>query len=137
MNRLMSSTYFMIKPEAVRGQVFGEILHMVTRNRFRVDRLEMRTLSRQTAEEFYAEHKERPFFGELVSYMTSGPVIAIKLSGEEAQPRLRLLVGATNPADATPGTVRYMFGASLQENAVHASDSPESAARELGIIFGE
>lgn len=133
----MSSTYFMIKPEAVRAQVFGEILHMVTRNKFQVERLEMRRLSRETAEEFYAEHKERSFFGELVSYMTSGPVIAIKLAGEDAQPRLRQLVGATNPAEATPGTVRYMFGASLQENAVHASDSPESAARELGILFGE
>jgi nucleoside-diphosphate kinase len=133
----MSSTYFMIKPEAVRDQVFGEILHLVSRNRFRVDRLELRTLSRQTAEEFYAEHKERPFFADLVAYMTSGPVIAIQLSGDEAQPRLRQLVGATNPADATPGTVRYMFGSSLQENAVHASDSPDSAARELRIIFGD
>lgn len=132
----MTSTYFMIKPEAVRDQVFAEILHLVTRNRFRVERMELRTLSRQTAEEFYAEHKERPFFADLVSYMTSGPVIAIQLSGEDAQPRLRQLVGATNPADATPGTVRYMFGKSLQENAVHASDSPESAARELGILFG-
>lgn len=133
----MSSTYFMIKPEAVEAQVFGEILHMVTRNKFQVERLEMRSLSQETAEEFYAEHKERPFFGELVSYMTSGPVIAIKLTGEDAQPRLRQLVGATNPADATPGTVRYMFGASLQANAVHASDSPEAAARELGLLFGE
>lgn len=132
----MTSTYFMIKPEAVRAQVFGEILQLVTRNRFRVERLEMRTLTRQTAEAFYAEHHERSFFGELVSYMTSGPVVAIELSGEEAQPRLRQLVGATDPADATPGTVRYMYGRSLQENAVHASDSPESAARELGIIFG-
>jgi len=126
----------MIKPEAVRAQVFGEILQLVARNRFRVDRLEMRTLSRTTAEEFYAEHKERAFFGELVSYMTSGPVVCIQLTGEEAQPRLRQLVGATNPADATPGTVRYMYGKSLQENAVHASDSPDSAARELRIIFG-
>lgn len=133
----MTSTYFMIKPEAVQAQVFGEILTLAARNRFRVDRLEMRKLTRETAEEFYAEHKERSFFGELVSYMTSGPVVAIKLSGDEAQPRLRQLVGATNPAEATPGTVRYMFGKSLQENAVHASDSPESAARELGIIFGE
>jgi nucleoside-diphosphate kinase len=132
----MTSTYFMIKPEAVRDQLFAEILQLVTRNRLRVDRMELRTLSRETAEEFYAEHKERPFFGDLVAYMTSGPVIALQLSGEEAQPRLRQLVGATNPADATPGTVRYMFGRSLQENAVHASDSPESAARELRIIFG-
>ena len=98
----MTSTYFMIKPEAVQKQVFGEILSMVARNRFRVDRLEMRKLTQATAEEFYAEHKERPFFGELVSYMTSGPVVAIQLSGEDAQPRLRQLVGATNPADATP-----------------------------------
>jgi len=133
----MTSTYFMIKPEAVQKQLFGEILSMVARNRFRVDHLEMRKLTQETAKEFYAEHKERSFFGELVSYMTSGPVVAIKLSGEDAQPRLRQLVGATNPADATPGTVRYMYGKSLQENAVHASDSPESAARELKIIFGE
>ena len=132
----MTSTYFMIKPEAVKAQVFGEILTLVSRNRYSVTRLEMRTLTQAMAEEFYAEHKERSFFGELVSYMTSGPVVAIELTGEDAQPRLRQLVGATNPADATPGTVRYMYGKSLQENAVHASDSPESAAREIGIIFG-
>lgn len=132
----MTSTYFMIKPEAVQNQVFGEILALVARNRFHVERLEMRKLTQATAEEFYVEHKDRSFFGELVSYMTSGPIVAIKLSGEDAQPRLRQLVGATNPADATPGTVRYMFGKSLQENAVHASDSPASAARELRIIFG-
>jgi nucleoside-diphosphate kinase len=132
----MTSTYFMIKPEAVQSQVFGEILTLVARNRLRVDRMEMRKLTRSTAEQFYAEHKERSFFAELVSYMTSGPVLALRLTGDNAQPRLRQLVGATDPADATPGTVRAMYGKSLQENAVHASDSPESAARELGIIFG-
>ncbi len=133
----MSSTYFMIKPEAVKAQVFGEILHMVTRNKFTVERLEMRSLSQETAEEFYAEHKERPFFGDLVSYMTSSPVMLVCLEREDAIVKLREVVGATDPAEAADGTVRKLFGKSKQENSVHASDSPASAERELKLMFGE
>ena len=125
----------MIKPEAVAAGSWAAILDVVLRNRFQVRRMEMRHLSKETAQRFYAEHAGKPFFDDLIGYITSGTVIALWLVGEDAVQRLRQLVGATNPADATPGTVRYMFGTSLQENAVHASDSPESAERELGIVF--
>jgi len=131
----MSRTYLMIKPEAVRTNRYAEILQLVVRNRFQVERLEMRRLSAETARKFYAEHDGKAFFADLVAYITSGPVIAVQLAGEQAVERLRALVGKTNPQDAAPGTLRYMYGTSLQENAVHASDSPESATRELGIIF--
>ena len=131
----MTRTYFMIKPEAVRGGHFADILRCVLQNRFTVERLEMRTLAPEVARRFYAEHEGKPFFDALVAYITSGPVVAVQLSGEEAVKRLRQLVGATNPRDAVPGTIRFVFGTSLQENAVHASDSDAAAARELGIVF--
>jgi nucleoside-diphosphate kinase len=127
----------MIKPEAVRAQVFPEILRLLVANRFAVERLEMRRLAPDVARRFYAEHEGKGFFADLVRYITGGPVIAVQLAADDAVPRLRELVGKTNPKEAQPGTLRYMFGTSLQENAVHASDSPESAARELGIIFPE
>ena len=125
----------MIKPEIVRAGSWPAILEIVLRNRFQVRRMEMRSLSVGTARRFYAEHEGKAFFDDLTDYITSGNVIALWLQGEDAVKRLRTLVGATNPADAAPGTVRYMFGSSLQENAVHASDSPASAERELGILF--
>jgi len=125
----------MIKPEAVRAGVFADILKSALANRFVVERLEMRTFSIELAQRFYAEHEGKGFFPDLVRYITGGPVIAVQLAGENAVERLRLLVGKTNPADAAPGTIRAMFGKSLQENAVHASDSDASAARELGLVF--
>jgi nucleoside-diphosphate kinase len=125
----------MIKPEAVRAGSFADILRCVMQNRFAVDRLEMRNLSPEVARRFYAEHEGKPFFDALVQYITSDRVVAVQLSGEDAVKRLRQLVGATNPRDAVPGTIRYMYGSSLQENAVHASDSDASAERELGIVF--
>lgn len=131
----MSRTYFMIKPEAVRAKHFADILRVVLQNRFTVERLEMRRLPSDVARRFYAEHEGKPFFAPLIDYITSGPVVAVQLTGEDAVPRLRQLVGATDPAKSTPGTVRYMYGTSLQENAVHASDSDAAAERELGIIF--
>ena len=132
----MSQTYFMIKPEAVRAGHFPEILRWVMQNRFVVERLEMRTMDPETARRFYAEHAGKGFFASLVGYITSGPVVAVQLAGEQAVTRLRQLVGATDPAAALPGTVRYVYGTSLQENAVHASDSEGAAARELALIFG-
>jgi len=131
----MTRTYLMIKPEAVRANLYPEILRCLLVNRFGIERLEMRRLSVETAKRFYAEHDGKAFFEDLVRYITGGPVIAVQIVGEDAVDRLRSLVGKTNPQDASPGTLRYMFGTSLQENAVHASDSPASAARELGIIF--
>jgi nucleoside-diphosphate kinase len=131
----MMRTYLMIKPEAVRANLYPEILRSLVANRFTVERLEMRRFDVETAERFYAEHEGKPFFPDLVRYITGGTVIAVQVAGEDAVERLRALVGKTNPAQAAPGTLRYMFGTSLQENAVHASDSPASAERELGLVF--
>jgi nucleoside-diphosphate kinase len=132
----MTRTYLMIKPEAVRAGLYPEILRCLLANRFGLERLEMRRFDVATAKRFYAEHEGKPFFEDLVRYITGGAVIAVQVAGEDAVDRLRLLVGKTNPKDAALGTLRYMFGTSLQENAVHASDSPASAERELGIVFG-
>ena len=131
----MQRTYFMIKPEIVRRNQFADVLRFVLANRFSAERLELRRLTPDVARRFYAEHEGKGFFEDLVAYMTSGPVVCVQLAGDDAQARLRKLVGATDPAKAEVGTVRYQFGTSLQENAVHASDSPASAEREIGIIF--
>lgn len=134
----MQQTYMMIKPEVLADerQAVGEILAAVGRAGFRF--LEMRTvrLSRPTVERFYAEHQGKEFFPRLVDYIASGPVLAIRLEGPEAVRRLRELVGATNPANAACGTIRSLYGRSLTQNAVHASATPEDAARELEIVFG-
>lgn len=132
----MSQTYLMIKPELVAAQTIGEILAMLTANRFRITGLEMKRLTDAQVRAFYAEHEGKGFYGDLVAYITSGPIVAVRLEKDNAVKDLRLLVGATNPAEAAPGTIRYLYGKSLQTNGVHASDSDPSAARELGIVFG-
>jgi nucleoside-diphosphate kinase len=129
-------TLLMIKPDAVAEGRVGDIVSMVERNRFRITRLARARFSREMAERFYAVHRERAFFGELVAYITSGPVVAIEVDAEDAVARIRDLIGATNPAEARPGTIRYMYGKSLQNNAVHGSDSAASAEKELEIAFG-
>ena len=128
-------TLLMIKPDAVAEGRVGDILALVERNRFTIRRLAKTQFSRERAELFYAVHRERPFYKELVAYITSGPVVAIEIEAEEAVSRVREFIGATNPADARPGTIRYMYGKSLQNNAVHASDAPENAQKELEIVF--
>lgn len=135
----MQKTYFMIKPEipAAADQKIGAILAIVNQAGFRVTNLELRQLDRALVEDFYGEHKERPFYGELCDYIVSGPVVTIGLERENAVAALRELIGATNPAEASVGTIRDLFGASLANNAVHASANAEDAARELGLIFGE
>ncbi len=134
----MQQTYFMIKPEIVAApaQRIGAILAMANQAGFRIVKLALRQLDRQTVENFYAEHEGKAFFADLVAYISSGPVVAIQLEGDDAVRRLRELIGATNPAEAATGTVRHLYGASLQNNAVHASANPDDAARELEIIFG-
>lgn len=129
-------TLLMIKPEAVARGLYGDIIAHVVRNRFQVVNLRMLSLSRDMAEQFYAVHRERPFFRDVVDYVTSGPVVALEIDGPEVVEKVRALIGATDPAQATPGSVRYMYGISIQSNAVHASDSPESAKKELAIVFG-
>ena len=134
----MQQTYFMIKPEIVAAgdQKVGAILAIANAAGFRVTGLHMRQLDRSLVENFYGEHKERPFYGDLCDYITSGPVVAIRLERENAVAALRELIGATNPAEASTGTIRDLFGASLQNNAVHASANADDAERELGLIFG-
>ncbi|RKZ13388.1 nucleoside-diphosphate kinase [bacterium] len=134
----MQKTYFMIKPEIVAAgeQRVGEILALVNRAGFRVTALRMRQLDRSLVETFYGEHEGKPFFGALCDYIAGGPVVTVRLEREDAVAKLRELIGATNPAEAAIGTVRDLYGASLQNNAVHASANTEDAERELGIIFG-
>jgi nucleoside-diphosphate kinase len=128
-------TLLMIKPDMVAKGLWGEIIGVVLKNRFAVTRLTMTRFDRARAENFYDVHRGKEFFPSLVEYMTSGPVVAMEIEGEDIIARIRAFVGATDPAKAQAGTVRFMFGISLQNNAVHASDSPESAKKELAIVF--
>jgi nucleoside-diphosphate kinase len=128
-------TLLMIKPDTVADGRVGDIVALVERHRMSVTRLLMTRFSRERAERFYDVHRDRPFFRDLVSYITSGPVVAIEVETDDAVARIRELIGSTNPADARPGTIRAMYGKSLQNNAVHASDSPASAEKELEIAF--
>ncbi len=130
-------TLLMVKPDTVADGDWADIISIVLRNGLRVTRLTMTTFDRDRAERFYAVHRERPFFEDLVAYITSGPVVAMEVKAEDAVGRVRELIGATNPADARIGTIRAMYGKSLQHNAVHASDSPENAEKELAIVFGD
>lgn len=129
-------TLLMVKPDMVRNAVYGEIIAFVLRNRFNVTSLKMLRLDRESAERFYEIHKGKEFFPSLVDYVTSGPVVAMEIEGDDVIRRLRAFVGATDPSKAEPGTIRYMYGISIQSNAVHASDAPESAKKELAIVFG-
>src|SRR5699024_1903667 len=128
-------TLSIIKPDAVAKNVIGEIVTRFEKAGLRVVAMKMAQLSQEQAEGFYAEHKERPFFGDLVSFMTSGPVVVQVLEGEGAIAKNRELMGATNPKEADAGTIRADFAESIDENAVHVSDSPESAAREIDYFF--
>lgn len=133
----MERTLFIVKPDAVERNLIGRILAHVEKEGFRVVEARMQTLTRAEAEEFYAEHRERPFFSELVGYITSGRVLLTGLERENAVRKLREVIGATDPAQATPGTVRKEFALDKLQNSVHASDGPESAARELNFFFGK
>lgn len=134
----MEQTYSMIKPEIVAAgdQKIGAILKVINTAGFQITGMEMRQLDRALVEDFYGEHKERPFYGELCDYITSGPVVTLRLERDNAVAALRELIGATNPEEAAVGTIRDIYGASLQNNAIHASANLEDAARELGLIFG-
>ena len=130
-------TLSIIKPDAVAKNVIGEIVARFEKADLRVMTMKMVHLSQEQAEGFYAEHRERPFFGDLVSFMTSGPVVVQVLEGEGAVVKNRDLMGATNPKDAEPGTIRADFAQTIDENAVHGSDSPESAQREVAYFFDD
>ncbi len=128
-------TFSIIKPDAVAKNVIGEITTRFEKAGLRVVASKMVQLSAREAGGFYAEHKERPFFNDLVSFMTSGPVIVQVLEGEDAIAKNRELMGATNPKEAAAGTIRADFAQSIDENAVHGSDSEEAAAREIAFFF--
>lgn len=133
----MERTFAMIKPDGVRRGLTAEILARIERKGYRVVGLQLMQLPRETAEAHYGEHRERPFFGELVDFITSGPVVAIALEGHGAIAGWRAMMGETNPAKAAPGTIRGDFASSIEENVTHGSDSPESAQRELALFFPE
>lgn len=128
-------TLVLVKPDGVRRGVVGDVISRIERKGLKLVALELRTLTRDVAEEHYAEHRERPFFGELVEYMTSGPVIVIALRRENAVAHWRQVIGATNPEKADAGTLRKQFGKSLTANALHGSDSPENGLRETAYFF--
>ena len=131
----MEKTFSIIKPNAVKKNVMGGVISKFEENGLKVAASKLMTISREKCEEFYAEHSERPFFGELVDFMTSGPVMVMVLSGENAIAKNREIMGATNPAEAAEGTLRKLYGDSMGENAVHGSDSPASADREVALFF--
>ena len=130
-------TLSIIKPDAVGKNVIGEIVSRFEKGGLRVVGMKMLQLDDESAGGFYAEHKERPFFPDLIEFMTSGPVVVQVLEGENAILRNREIMGATNPANAEEGTIRKDFGESVEANSVHGSDSPESAAREISFYFSE
>ncbi|WP_324028036.1 nucleoside-diphosphate kinase [Maribacter sp. BPC-D8] len=128
-------TFTMIKPDAVKNGHIGAILEKITAAGFKIAAMKYTQLSLRDAQEFYGVHSERPFFGELVEFMTSGTIVAAILEKENAVEDFRALIGATNPADAAEGTIRKMFATSIGENAVHGSDSDENAAIEGSFHF--
>jgi nucleoside-diphosphate kinase len=129
-------TLMIVKPDAVSQNHIGNILKHVEAEGFRIVELKMLTLTNQQAANFYAVHKDRPFYGELMQFMTSGPVVPLVLERDNAVAFLREAVGSTNPADSAEGTIRKAYGTDVQMNAVHASDSPENAAVEVSFFFG-
>lgn len=128
-------TFFMIKPNGVERGFVGEVVGRIERRGFRIAGLKLMSVDRELAEAHYEEHRERPFFGELVDFITSGPVVAMIVEGESAVKVVRTMMGATNPVDAAPGTIRGDLALDMGQNTVHGSDSAESADREIGLYF--
>ncbi len=128
-------TLVLIKPDGVERGLVGEVLARIERKGFALVALEMRTLEREIAEEHYGEHKDKPFFADLVAFITGGPLVAAVIEGPEAIASWRSMMGATNPANAAPGTIRGDLATETQMNVTHGSDSPESAAREIALFF--
>ena len=129
-------TFFMIKPDGVQRNLVGEIISRVEAKGFSITKIKMMIISKELAEKHYGEHKDKPFFGDLVSFITSGPVVAMQVEGENVVLQIRNLMGATNPSESTPGSIRGDLATELDKNVVHGSDSDESAERELELFFG-
>ncbi len=133
----MEQTFSIIKPDAVAKNVIGEIVNRFEKAGLKIVASKMLHLSEEQAKGFYAVHRERPFYGELVAFMTSGPVVVQVLEGENAIVKNREIMGATNPKEADAGTIRADFASSIDENAVHGSDAPETAKEEIAFFFGK
>ncbi len=130
------STLLIVKPDGVRRRLIGEVIRRVEAKGLTIEQLDLRTIDRSVAEEHYGEHRDKPFFGELVDFITGGPVVVAKITGEDAITCWRALMGPTNPVEAAPGSIRGDLATQIGENIVHGSDSPTSAERELGLFFG-
>ena len=128
-------TFAMIKPDAMANGHIGDILNIIRDNGFRIVGLKLRRITKPEAEAFYAVHKERPFYGSLVTFMTEGPALLMVLEREDAIAKWREVMGATNPANAAEGTIRKRFAESIERNAAHGSDAPETAAQEVPFFF--
>ena len=133
----MEETLVLIKPDGVKRQICGEILTRYERKGLIIKAMKLLQTPKELAQEHYAEHKDKPFFGELVDFITSGPVLAFVLDGKNAVTSVRTINGATNPVDATPGSIRGDYALTMDSNVVHASDSVDSAAREIHLWFPE
>jgi nucleoside-diphosphate kinase len=133
----METTLVLIKPGGVQRNLIGEITRRIEARSLKVVGLKLINAQRATVEEHYAEHRERPFFNGVVEYLTSGPIVAMAVQGENAVKAIRAMMGATNPLDATPGTVRGDLALSIEDNLTHSSSDPEAAARELQLWFPE
>lgn len=133
----MEETLVLIKPDGVKRQICGEILTRYERKGLIIKAMKLLQTPKELAQEHYAEHKDKPFFGELVDFITSGPVLAFVLAGKNAVTSVRTINGSTNPVDATPGSIRGDYALTMDSNVVHASDSVDSAAREIHLWFPE
>lgn len=131
----MEKTFLMVKPDGVQRNLIGEIVARFERKGFQLVGGKLMSISKELAEEHYGEHKERPFFGELVDFITSGPVFAMVWEGENVIATARQMMGSTNPKDAAQGTIRGDFAITVGKNVIHGSDSPASAEREIGLFF--
>jgi nucleoside-diphosphate kinase len=132
----MEQTLVLVKGDGVKRRLIGEIIRRIEAKGLDIRTMQLMDVSRELAEEHYTEHREKPFFGELVEFITTTPVVAMRIEGEGAIQVMRRLMGSTNPAEADPGTIRGDLALSLPDNLVHGSDSPESAERELKLFFG-
>ncbi|KMM38154.1 nucleoside-diphosphate kinase [Guptibacillus hwajinpoensis] len=133
----MEKTFLMVKPDGVQRNLIGELVTRFEKKGFHLVGAKLMTVSKELAENHYGEHKERPFFGELVDFITSGPVFAMVWEGDNVISTARTMMGATNPKDANPGTIRGDYGVQVSMNVIHGSDSPTSAEREISLFFNE
>ncbi len=133
----MNRTFAMVKPDGVQKGLVGEIISRFEKKGLKIVALKIMKITPELAEKHYSEHKGKPFFADLVNFITSGPVAAMVLEGENVISTVRAMMGATNPQDAAPGTIRGDFALTIDENIIHGSDSPESAMREIGLFFKE